>query len=264
MHLLYMIFIFILSLNSFGEGYFKEFVIGENLEKVKEKLLFYKIIIDKEDIKTFKMDVPLFLYLKMAVDDNNIQIDPEAKRIYLDDYTFFDFNDIVIQTKDFFFFNEKGVFYIEFKNIKSFSITEPKRVNPKLETLKLKFFKDVFYCIEYKANLSPFEINRFIENYKTRYGVDVNKTTNKFETDTTLFFIDLSEKSIRLIMIDKKIMKQIENSINDITKKVVIETTKKIQEYVNHSLNLDKLWLQYKKNILNQSLKKIYSDIDEL
>ncbi|HOJ49989.1 MAG TPA: hypothetical protein PKW55_04190 [Spirochaetota bacterium] len=261
-----MIFIFILSLNSFAEqGYFKEFNLGESFDNIKNKLLLYKIIIDKESVTSFKMDVPLFLYLKMVIENNDaIYIDPDEKRIYLDDSTFFDFQDIIIDEKDYSFYSKDNLFYINFKSVQSYSISEPKRINPVLRDLKLKFFKNFLYCIEYKAELENYEINRVINNYKIKYGVTIDKPINKFETDTTIFFVELSEKKIKIILTDKKILSQIESTINDITKKVIVQITKIIEKYLEKSINIDKLWLQYKKNILKKSLEVLYSNIDEL
>ncbi|OHD14667.1 MAG: hypothetical protein A2Y41_06040 [Spirochaetes bacterium GWB1_36_13] len=265
-----MILLFTSTINLFAEKqelepYFKDFYLTQDIEDVKKILLKYQTEFS-EVKKDFKMDLPLFEYLKPVANDYHWNMDEKNQRIYLDQVFFIDFKNITLQKKSYDFYYEDGVYYTVFKDIFSLEVKNPSRINSKLKNLKLKFFNNKLYTIEYTVFLKKYEISRFQENYKKLFNVSLNQKKNHFRTEKGNYFIDIDlvREKIHFLLLSRNLYQDIENSIDEKIYEIIAFLFQEVEDKLNRTVHLKQLLLQERKNILNEKIKEIYEEVDEL
>jgi hypothetical protein len=246
--------------------YFKDFFLMDSLALTKNKLKTYKTFFQEENIHTFKMDFPLFLYLDTLLKDKNLDFDFEKERIYLDKVHFFDFKNIMLQKTSYDFFYEKSFYYMVLKDIVSYPVAYPTRINPNLTYLKLKFFKNQLYGIEYQAKLKSYEMAIYQKNIRENLGVNLNQLDNKFSNQKGIYFIKVNPKkqTIRFNVMSKPIYDQIQLHIEKQIDDVLNFIVKDIEHKFEVAFNVQSLLLQERKRILKETLRKIYAHVNEL
>lgn len=270
MRLLFLILPFLwITSSSFSQSlnpYFKDFYLEQTKKEVAKTLENYKASFIQYDKKNFRMDFPLFFYLKSLAPKNNFKVDFENKRIYVDNSYFFDFQETVLRKKNYDFFYKDPYYYIVFKKIESLHVNYPSRINPLLKSLKFKFFNGLLYSIEYTAKLKAYEVYRLQNRYYKRFNVKINKKKNSFQTEKGIYFVEINPdtKIIRVIIMGKALYKNLEQYIQNSIEELLIYVLHQVQAKLNVSFNIKKLILQQRKNELKKNLKSIYRRVDEL
>lgn len=245
--------------------YFRDFFTGQSLEEVNRRLMSYQAILKEEESKSFRMDVPLFLYLSLAFQGQNLHIDIQKERVYLDDVHFVDFRDEMIQKKSYDFFYENNFYYMLFHEIKSYQVNYPDRVNPYLKQIRFKFFQNKLYAIEYTASLKSHQINRLKQNYLENYGIKLEKKETTFSTDRGLYVVQIlsKRKEVRVIATNRLIYNQIEKYLESQVGDLTSEIARLIEEKLNTTVDLKKLLLQEKKRVIKEKIEKVYRFVDD-
>ncbi len=246
--------------------YYKRFYLGQSFNEVKAILTKYQTLFKNEETNFFRMDIPLFLYLDFFLENYKLNIDIDRERIYIDDFYFFDFKETVLNEKRFDFYFKDFFYYMVFKDIKSIPINYPSRINKHLLTFKLKFFKDILYCIEYEARLNSYEISRFQQNYLRNFDIDINKKENVFETKKGMYIIKINpEKNhIKVVIMNRSTYDAIEFFIQAQITNMLNIILKKIESKLDMAFNIKKKLFQHRKKIIKRKLKRLYKSIDEL
>jgi hypothetical protein len=108
--------------------------------------------------------------------------EPRENRLKNEDY-FFDLLDASFDKRFYTFSNRNSKYYISYKRIKIVTLNEYKasHVNPLLKELRLTFYNNILFKIEYKANMNLDQLERYILNYRKRLRVrEINGGKNIF------------------------------------------------------------------------------------
>ncbi len=131
-------------------------------------------------------------------------VDYEEKKIFVrykteenESYYFFRLNDFLLEALDYFFYHKDPHFYLEYSKIDIIQISnveELQKINPALTNLKLYFFKNLLFHIQYDITLNLEEMQYFMKKTINEYGLENIKTT---ENDITLLYNKTNQINIK-------------------------------------------------------------------
>lgn len=245
--------------------YFKDFFLGNSLSQVQETLKKHQSYLNLKKGHFFVLDIPLFLYLS-PLKDQGVGIDLQNKRVYIDQTHFFDFTKTPLETSAFQFYYQDPYYYLSFKEIVSYEAHYPSRINPNLLSLKLKFFKNQLYAIEYEAKLKNQEINRLKQKYLENFGQKLEKEENTFLTSTGMYIVKIHPNNgkVKIIQMSLSLYQQLELEMESQIFNLLAHLTQDIQTKLNKTLDLKELLYQDRKNILKEKIRQTYRWVDEL
>lgn len=245
---------------------FEDFFIGMSYQEVVDLLKKSKAQLVQQDVRHFKMELPIYHLLDQA--SNSKFINFKKERIYYDNETFFDFKTLYLDNERYQFYYDDPHYLFLVKALESYSVDYPSRVNPKIDGLKLKFFHKILYAIEYSSKrLKPYEIQRIRSNYLQKYGVVLYKNENIFENSIGKYYVSFNKEennALRIIIVGALEYRKIETYLDRLIYQLLYDLGVRINLQLYNVGSAKKLLLQQKKRHLLDKMALRYGVIDAL
>jgi hypothetical protein len=242
---------------------FQDFYIGLSYQEVVQKLTHYKTTLNTVENPHLQMELPIYELLSQETSKNFI--DFKKERIYYDNETFFDFKSLFLDNKTYKFYYDGERYLLNIKDIENFSVDYPSRINPKIISLKFKFFKKKLYAIEYSAkNLTSYEILKIRNNYLGKYGFLLYKDENTFETSGGKYFITIDSQNrnhFKAILMGAQPFSLIRQHLDRVIYQLLYDLGARINLKLYNTGSTKKILLQERKNLLLKKIKQRYGSI---